>query len=138
MQIRALTGFDSQTLEKYGRSYSPMNGTCSPGIGGFDIPYTIPSYVPPQKIEMLDPQTGKKKIFSIQNINQLTQLITQGFMLFSSIKGSGQKTVQGPKPTDAQIKAKSEGTSLSFAGLNITTIVGVGIAAIFLTRLMKQ
>jgi len=139
MEIRALTGFDSQTLQKYGRSYSPLNGHCSPGIGGFSIPYTIPSYIPPQQIEMLDPTTGKKKLFSVANIQQLISLISQGFMLFSTIKGgTGSTEVQGPKPTQKQIDTRSEGTSLSFAGINITTLVGVVIIAALLTKIIKK
>jgi len=137
MQIRALTGTNVQELEIYGRSYSPLNGNCGPGIGSFSIPYTIPTYIPPQKIEMID-VNGKKKIFTVSNIEQLTRLIMQGFALYSNIKGSGQTTVQAPKPNAAQIKTKSEKTSLSFAGLNITTIIGVAIAAIFLTKIMQN
>jgi len=141
MEIRALTGFYSQTLQKYGRSYSPLNGHCSPGIGGgnFSIPYTIPSYIPPQQIEMLDPTTGKKKLFSVANIQQLISLILQGFMLFSTIKGgTGSTEVQGPKPTQKQIDTRNEGTSLSFAGINITTLVGVVIIAALLTKIIKK
>ena len=29
MEIRALTGFDKNTRERYGRSYTPLNGTCN-------------------------------------------------------------------------------------------------------------
>lgn len=32
MEIRALTGFNEETIKKYGSSYSPLNGT--PALGG--------------------------------------------------------------------------------------------------------
>jgi hypothetical protein len=35
MEIRALTGFDKSTRERYGRSYTPLNGTCNAGLGSF-------------------------------------------------------------------------------------------------------
>lgn len=35
MEIRALTGFDKNTRERYGRSYTPLNGNCNAGLGSF-------------------------------------------------------------------------------------------------------
>lgn len=37
MEIRALTGFDKNTRERYGRSYTPLNGTCNAGLGNIDV-----------------------------------------------------------------------------------------------------
>ena len=75
MEIRALTGVDPANTRKYGRQYTPLNGTKnialgSPNVGvlpskGVEIPVEIPTYIPPQKLEMIDPQTGKKKFFTV-------------------------------------------------------------------------
>ena len=88
MEIRALTGFNEQTRRQYGRSYSPLNGTrtCtalgSPmGVLPFDFSFqdyikkTNNPELPKQEVETIDPQTGKKKWFTIDNINNVLDLI---------------------------------------------------------------
>lgn len=103
MEIRALTGFDLGTREKFGRSYSPLSG-CNPALGAiagqpFSIPYTIPTYMPPQQIEMIDVSTGRKKVFTVENAEKLAALIAQGMKLYGSVRGgSGSQTVRGPSP----------------------------------------
>jgi len=43
MEIRALTGFNTQTRQQYGRQYTPLNGTLtalgSPMGGKFDFSF---------------------------------------------------------------------------------------------------
>lgn len=33
MEIRALTGFNEETIRQYGRSYTPINGASTNGLG---------------------------------------------------------------------------------------------------------
>jgi hypothetical protein len=143
MEIRALTGFNEQTRRRYGRSYSPLNGTrtCtalgSPQSYGvdFDIPtqVTLPSYIPQQEIEMIDVNTGRKKIFTVENINQLTELIKSGFALYSALRGGRGTgvTVDNPTPPPAPPTT---------AGLNVTTAVAglVGAYLIFSLLMSKK
>jgi len=136
MEIRALTGFDMETREQFGRSYSPLSG-CNPALGAisaqpFSIPYTIPTYVPPQKIEMLDTSTGKKKIFTVDNINALTKLLQQGQKLIRRPQGgSGSQTVYVKPPVKSN-------TSV---GLSKKAMIGIGlglVAAIALFVVVKK
>jgi len=136
MEIRALTGFDLETRQQYGRSYTPLNGTNtllgSQGIGlepktvKFNV--DIPAYVPPQPLEMIDSSTGQKKIFTVQNAQQLAALIQQGYNLFQQIRGAtgSQKVVVVRSNT--QIPPAT-------AGLNPKSLIGIGVAALIMISL---
>lgn len=140
MEIRALTGFNEDTRKQYGRQYTPLNGTTktllgSPGIGylppkdvDFGVPTDIilPTSMPPQKIEMIDPADGKKKLITVDNINKLTELIKQGFDLYGQIKGgSGKKVVV--------VKRKIPAPTTS--GFETKTLIGFGVAAAIMISL---
>lgn len=146
MEIRALTGFDMETREQFGRSYSPLSG-CNPALGAIgsqvpyvstkqltSIPYTIPQMIPPQKIEMLDTSTGKKKWFTVDNIDALTKLLEQGQKLIRRPSGgSGSKTVYvGVKP---KVSSKTK------LGLSKKAMIGIGlglVAAVALFVVVKK
>ncbi len=141
MEIRALTGFNRQTRQQYGRQYTPLNGTLtalgSPNVGvlpskGVEIPVEIPTYIPPQKLEMIDPQTGKKKFFTVENIQQLTELIMKGFTLFSQIKGGQGKKVVVIKRSESDIKPPKQ------AGMQIVGVLGGLIGAYILFSLLMS
>lgn len=122
MEIRALTGFDLKTREQFGRSYSPLNG-CNPALGAiggqpFSIPYTIPSYVPPQQIEMIDVNTGKKNFFTVSNAEKLAALVAQGMKIYSSVKGgSGSQTVRLPQPPTRSSTSIDTNKILMYGGI---------------------
>ena len=131
MEIRALTGFNEETIKSYGRSYTPLNSCTVLGAvddaivlksKGLDsIPINIPAIVPPQQLKMTDPVTKKTKIVTVQNATQLADLLTKGFSLLSQIRGGsgGVRTVVVPS------KPKS--------GLSTELIIGMGaLALIFL------
>jgi hypothetical protein len=40
MEIRALTGFNEETIKTYGRSYSPLNGNCT-ALGAVEVTETV-------------------------------------------------------------------------------------------------
>ena len=136
MEIRALTGFDMETREQFGRSYSPLSG-CNPALGAisgkpFSIPYTIPTYIPPQPIEMIDVNTGKKKWFTVDNITALTNLLRQGQKLIRKPQGgSGSKIVYVNPPVKSN-------TSV---GLSKKAMIGIGlglVAAVALFVVVKK
>ena len=64
MEIRALTGFNEQTRRRYGRSYSPLNGTRTCTALGTPFGYSFQDYIkqtnnpelPKQEVETVDPQ----------------------------------------------------------------------------------
>ena len=141
MEIRALTGFNTQTRKQYGRQYTPLNGTLtalgSPNVGvlpskGVEIPVEIPTYIPPQKLQMIDPQTGKKKFFTVENIQQLTELIMKGFTLFDQIKGGQGKKVVVVK------RSKSDITPPKQAGMQIVGVLGGLVGAYILFSLLMS
>lgn len=142
MEIRALTGFNKQTRQQYGRQYTPLNGTknvClgSPNVGvlpskGVEIPVEIPAYIPPQKLEMIDPQTGKKKFFTVENIQQLTELIMKGFTLFDQIKGGQGKKVVVIKRSESDITPPKQ------AGMQIVSVLGGLVGAYILFSLLMS
>ena len=141
MEIRALTGFNTQTRKQYGRQYTPLNGTLtalgSPNVGvlpskGVEIPVEIPTYIPPQKLQMIDPQTGKKKFFTVENIQQLTELIMKGFTLFDQIKGGQGKKVVAVK------RSKSDITPPKQAGMQIVGVLGGLVGAYILFSLLMS
>ena len=133
MEIRALTGFDLGTREQFGRSYSPLSG-CNPALGAisgepFSIPYTIPTYIPPQPIEMIDVNTGKKKVFTVENAQALAKLIQQGYNIYSQIKGgSGSQKV-------VVVRSSNSIPPPSTAGINTKSIIGIGVAALIMISL---
>jgi hypothetical protein len=142
MEIRALTGFNEETRRRYGRSYSPLNGTKnislgSPNVGvlpskGVEIPVEIPAYIPPQKLEMIDVKTGKKKLFTVENIQQLTELIQQGFTLFDQIKGGQGKKVVVVKRSKSDINPPKQ------AGMQIVSVLGGLVGAYILFSLLMS
>ena len=143
MEIRALTGFDLGTREQFGRSYSPLSG-CNPALGAISggypsskdlsSQYTIPTYVPPQQIEMVDVQTGKKKWLTVDNAEKLAALIRQGMAIWGTIRGgSGSQTVQGPRP-NPNVKTN---TSMGINPMLIYGGVAVAIVAIALIMSKK-
>jgi len=130
MEIRALTGFNEETIRNYGRSYSPLSGYTALGAvddaiilkskGLSTIPVNIPAIVPPQQLKMTDPVTKKTKIVTVQNVTQLADLLTKGFSLLSQVKGSG-----GVRTVVVPSKPKS--------GLSTELMIGIGaLALIFL------
>ena len=133
MEIRALTGFDMETREQFGRSYSPLSG-CNPAlgaIGAFSIPYNIPTMIPPQQIEMIDVNTGKKKFFTVSNAEKLAALVAQGMKIYGSVKGgSGSKTVRLPQPPPR--------SNTSIDTNRILIYGGIAAAIIALTFIIKN
>jgi hypothetical protein len=80
----------------------------NPQSKGVQFDVTIPNYIPPQPLEFIEPTTGKKKVFTIDNAQKLADLIQQGYNLVQQIKGgTGQRKVvvvtseSDPKPTKA-------------------------------------
>jgi len=140
MEIRALTGFDLETRQQYGRSYTPLNGTNTLlGLGGnydgttsrnnvkFDV--NIPAFVPPQPIEMIDSSTGQKKVFTVQNAQQLAALIQQGFNLYKQIKGAtGSRNV-------VVVRSNTQIPPPKTSGLNTKSLIGIGVAALIMISL---
>ena len=152
MEIRALTGFNEQTRRRYGRSYSPLNGTrtCtalgSP-IGQFDFSFqdyikqTNNPELPKQEIETVDPQTGKKKWFTIDNINNVLDLITKGFKIISSIRkpdGTTAPVIPDYSGGSGNGGSGNGGTDGKKAGLNITTVLGGAVAAYIVFSLLMS
>ena len=142
MEIRALTGFDLETRQQYGRSYTPLNGTNTLlGLGSQSIgldPKTvkfnvdIPAYVPPQPLEMIDSSTGQKKVFTVQNAQQLAALIQQGFNLFQQIKGAtGSRNV-------VVVRSNTQIPPPSKSGLSTNSLIGIGVAALIMISLFMS
>ncbi len=144
MEIRALTGFNTQTRQQYGRQYTPLNGTLtalgSPSVGilpkevdfGVNTQIKLPSYIPQQKIEMLDPQTGKKKWFTVDNINALTSLIQQGFKIFGDLKGGRGERVVVVKQSKSDIQPPKQ------AGMQVVSVLGGLVGAYLLFSLLMS
>ena len=153
MEIRALTGFNEQTRKRYGRSYSPLNGTrtCtalgSP-MGILPEDFSFQDYInqtnnpelPKQEVETIDPQTGKKKWFTIDNINNVLDLITKGFKIVSSIrKPDGTTAPVIPDYTGSGGSGNGgSGDGGKKAGLNITTVLGGAVAAYIVFSLLMS
>jgi len=153
MEIRALTGFNEQTRRRYGRSYSPLNGTrtCTalgspmgilPGDFSFQdyLKQTNNPELPKQEVETVDPQTGKKKWFTIDNINNVLDLITKGFKIVSSIRKPDGTTVPViPDYTGSGGSGSSgSGDGGKKAGLSITTVLGGAVAAYIVFSLLMS
>ena len=153
MEIRALTGFNEQTRRQYGRSYSPLNGTrtCtalgSP-MGVLPEGFSFQDYIkktnnpelPKQEVETVDPQTGKKKWFTIDNINNVLDLITKGFKIVSSIRKPDGTTVPViPDYTGSGGSGSGNGgKDGKKAGLSITTVLGGAVAAYIVFSLLMS
>ncbi len=151
MEIRALTGFNEQTRRRYGRSYSPINGNCtalgSPiGFGIFYSDETIEELkkqdIPPQDVEVED-ETGRKRIFTIDNANALISLIERGFRLVSSFRNrSGNNVTVVPDYTGGSGSGSGSGGGGSDdekkAGINVTTLLGGAIAAYIVFSLLMS
>ena len=152
MEIRALTGFNEQTRRRYGRSYSPLNGTRSctalgSPIGKFDFSFqdyinkTNNPELPEQQIETVDPQTGKKKWFTVDNINNVLDLISKGFKIISSIRkpdGTTSPVIPDYSGGSGSGGSGNGGTDGKKAGLNITTVLGGAVAAYIVFSLLMS
>jgi len=141
MEIRALTGFNRQTRQQYGRQYTPLNGTLtalgSPMGGKFDFSFldyvnqTNNPTLPKQTVETIDPKTGQKKFFTVDNINAIEELIKQGFQIFSQVKGNkGEVIVVKESKSDIQPPKK--------AGMQVVSILGGLVGAYLLFSLLMS
>ena len=120
MQIRALSGFSENTIQRYGRPYTPVgNITVLGGIGNTDIPA--------QQVAVKDPKTGKTKLVTVDNINALTNLIQQGFKIVSDIKGKRGERVKPPRPRQTLTPPQKAGISpmllLGFGALALIILI---------------
>lgn len=150
MEIRALTGFNEQTRRRYGRSYTPLNGMKSAGLGspmnGFDFSFqdyvnkTNNPSLPKQDVETVDPQTGKKKWFTIDNINGVLDLISRGFKIVTSIRKPDGSTapVIPDYGTGSGSGNGGSGDGGKKAGINITTVLGGAVAAYIVFSLLMS
>jgi hypothetical protein len=104
MQIRALTGFSEDTIQKYGRSYSPLSGysrNCTT-LGSPFIPIAgrqdrrdaraerklLKSLKPGDKVEVIDPATGQKKWLTVENAQMLANMLSKGFTFIRDLRGN--------------------------------------------------
>jgi hypothetical protein len=117
MQIRALTGFSENTIRQYGRSYTPLNGygsNCtalgSPGRAdrkqARQDKKLLKSLKAGDKVEVIDPATGKKKWVTVENAEMLANLINKGFTFIRNLRGGSGNNEQLntlPPPASAGI-----------------------------------
>lgn len=144
MEIRALTGFDNSDRRMYGRQYTPLNGTKnillgSPRVGQlpskgveFDTKIELPSYIPKQEIPMIDPKTGKKKFFTVENIEKLTELIQSGLQLAGQLKGGSGKKIVVIKRSESDVTPPKQ------AGMQIVSVLGGLVGAYILFSLLMS
>jgi hypothetical protein len=111
----------------------------TPESKGVTIPVDIPTFIPPQQLEMIDTSTGKKKLFTVDNISKLIALLSQGFKLFTQIKGgTGSQTVYvtqtdfSREPTDGSGGGSGGGKE---AGISVNSLIGYGVAAAIMLSL---
>jgi hypothetical protein len=114
----------------------------TPKSKGVTIPVTVPTFIPPQQMEMIDTSTGKKKLFTIDNISKLIELLGQGYKLFSQIRGgTGSQTVY---VTQTDFSSKPDGWEKSGggssgggkeAGISVNSLIGYGVAAAIMLSL---
>tara|TARA_R110000782_G_scaffold103018_1_gene190450 strand:+ start:2646 stop:3026 length:381 start_codon:yes stop_codon:yes gene_type:complete len=114
----------------------------TPESKGITIPVTVPKFIPPQQMEMIDTSTGRKKLFTVDNVSNLISLLSQGYQLFSQIKGgTGSQTVY---VTQTDFSRKPDGSSdgsgggsggAKKAGINVDSLLGYGIAAAIMLSL---
>jgi len=115
----------------YTKNLNKMIALGNPQPKGVQFDVTIPQYVPPQPLEFIEPTTGKKKVFTIDNAQKLADLIQQGYNLVQQIKGgTGQRKVVVVRSNDSINPVK--------AGFNITTVLGGAIAAYILFSLLMS
>ena len=115
----------------------------TPKSKGVTIPVTVPTFIPPQQMEMIDTSTGKKKLFTIDNISKLIELLGQGYKLFSQIRGgTGSQTVYVTKtdfsrePTDGWERSGGSGSGGGKeAGISVNSLIGYGVAAAIMLSL---
>jgi len=151
MEIRALTGFNEQTRKRYGRSYTPLNGMKSAGLGspmnGFDFSFqdyinkTNNPQLPKQTVETVDTKTGKKKWFTIDNINGVLDLISRGFRIVTSIRkpdGSTAPVIPDYGTGSGSSGGNGGGGKPDKAGINITTVLGGAVAAYIVFSLLMS
>tara|TARA_R110002153_G_scaffold71383_1_gene186937 strand:+ start:1500 stop:1883 length:384 start_codon:yes stop_codon:yes gene_type:complete len=115
----------------------------TPESKGVTIPVDIPTFIPPQQLEMIDTSTGKKKLFTVDNISKLIALLSQGYQLFTQIRGgTGSQTVYvtqtdfSREPTDGWEKSGggSSGGGKE-AGISVNSLIGYGVAAAIMLSL---
>lgn len=120
MQIRALSGFQENTIQQYGRPYTPVgNMTVLGGIGSTDIPK--------QQVAVKDPNTGKTKLVTVDNINALTSLIQQGFQVASAIRNRRGEQVPAPKR-----RSRPAPPAPLTAGISKEILIGAAALALFI------
>ncbi len=108
-----------------------MTALGNPQSKGVQFDVTIPNYVPPQPLEFIEPTTGKKKIFTVDNAQKLADLIQQGYNLVQQIRGgTGQRKV-------VVVRSNSDINPVK-SGINITTALGGAIAAYILFSLLMS
>lgn len=107
----------------------------TPQSKGVTIPVTIPTYVPPQQLEMIEVSTGKKKLITVDNISKLIELLSQGYKLFSQIRGgTGSQTVYVTQ-TDFSTKPSGGSGGVKEAGISVNSLIGYGVAAAIMLSL---
>tara|TARA_R110000850_G_scaffold101688_1_gene210246 strand:+ start:1125 stop:1499 length:375 start_codon:yes stop_codon:yes gene_type:complete len=112
----------------------------TPESKGVTIPVDIPTFIPPQQLEMIDTSTGKKKLFTVDNISKLIALLSQGYQLFTQIQGgTGSQTVYVTQ-TDFSREPDGGGSgggsgSGKKAGISVNSLIGYGVAAAIMLSL---
>ena len=112
----------------------------TPESKGVTIPVDIPTFIPPQQLEMIDTSTGKKKLFTVDNISKLIALLSQGYQLFTQIKGgTGSQTVYVTQ-TDFSREPDGGGSGGGSgggteAGISVNSLIGYGVAAAIMLSL---
>ena len=112
----------------------------TPESKGVTIPVDIPTFIPPQQLEMIDTSTGKKKLFTVDNISKLIALLSQGYQLFTQIRGgTGSQTVYVTQ-TDFSREPDGGGSGGGSgggkeAGISVNSLIGYGVAAAIMLSL---
>tara|TARA_R110000851_G_scaffold322144_2_gene487982 strand:+ start:2093 stop:2467 length:375 start_codon:yes stop_codon:yes gene_type:complete len=112
----------------------------TPESKGVTIPVDIPTFIPPQQLEMIDTSTGKKKLFTVDNISKLIALLSQGYQLFTQIQGgTGSQTVYVTQ-TDFSREPDGGGSGGGSgggkkAGISVNSLIGYGVAAAIMLSL---
>ena len=112
----------------------------TPESKGVTIPVDIPTFIPPQQLEMIDTSTGRKKLFTVDNISKLIDLLSQGYKLFTQIRGgTGSQTVyvtqtDFSREPDSGSSGGSSGGGKE-AGISVNSLIGYGVAAAIMLSL---
>ena len=107
----------------------------TPESKGVTIPVDIPTFIPPQQLEMIDTSTGRKKLFTVDNISKLIELLSQGYKLFTQIRGgTGSQTVYVTQ-TDFSSKPTDGSGGVKEAGISVNSLIGYGVAAAIMLSL---